>query len=320
MPSILPICTSCDDRFTPHCGVMIASLLDHCSPGTQVHVHILDGGISDVNKDRLASLSSIRPFTLHFHRMNEADFDGIKVGTWPMSANYRFKVASALPGVGKILYLDSDIVILNDLSPLIDNYPEGAWCCGVPDAVSRKNIKRLGLDGDAPYVNSGVLAIDLEAWRQHGLEQKMLDYARLHTDTLKYQDQDVINVVLRGHIHILPLRWNSQYLDRRYTPPGKPFYRDSYRNPAIIHYVTSEKPWLALSGAPRKSYYLDYLSRTPWHSEIREQWKRELKTLSPYKRRWKRWLKGLFHFHVKRGERFIRLFGITLVQDDPSFC
>lgn len=320
MSSALTACTSCDDRFSPHCGVMITSLLMNCAPDTRIEMHILDGGISPENKDRLAGLCSIRPFDIHFHHMDDVEFEQLKISTiWPVSAYYRFKVASVLNNISKVLYLDCDIVILEDPSSLISDYPANAWCCGVPDPMSVKNKKRLNLQGDFPYINSGVLVIDLDAWRDNDVEFRLLDYARQHTETIKYPDQDAINAVLRDHIALLPLEWNSQYLDARYTPKQSRLYKHPFRDPSIIHYVTSEKPWLTLSAAPRKSFYRQYLAMTPWEGQFRAQWEKDRKTLAPYLRRWKRLRKNILHVHLKKGSRFIRLFGITLIQDEPRF-
>lgn len=319
MPPVLPICTSCDDHYAPYCGVMITSLLANCRPDTDIHVHILDGGISEENRANMESLKSIRDFELHFHTMSNEDFHGLKMETWPVSANYRFKVASVLGDISRILYLDCDIVILEDPVDLITNFPEDAWCCGVPDAMSARNKKRLGLTGYAPYINSGVLVIDLDAWRANNIEEKMLEYAREHTDILKYQDQDVINVAMRDHVHFLPLRWNSQYLDTRYTPRNSKLYYESFHKPAIIHYVTSEKPWLPLSAAPRKKYFYRYLAMTPWNEELKADRKAQLKTKAPYARRWKRIVKNSVHIHTKEGSRFVRLFGLTFMHDIPGF-
>lgn len=320
MSATLSVCTSCDDRFAPHCGVMVASLLMNCDSDTRIELHVLDGGISRENKDRLAGLASIRPFEIYFHLMEDFEFEELKVSkSWPISSYYRFKVASILKDIPKVLYLDSDIVVLKDPSSLILGYPEGAWCCGVPDPVSVKNKRRLNLEGDFPYINAGVLAIDLNAWRLNEVEKQLFEYAREHANNLKYQDQDVINAVLRDRIALLPLEWNSQYLDARYTPATSKMYRRSFHDPSIIHYVTSEKPWLTFSGARRKSFYRKYLSMTPWKDEVRSRWRRERLTVAPYLRRWKRFCKNILHVHTGKDARFVRIFGVTLMQDEPRF-
>ena len=57
--------------------------------------------------------------------------------------------------------------------------------------------KRLGLQDKLNYFNSGLLIIDLEAWRKNYSERALVDISISAFDRLRSQDQDALNIVWR---------------------------------------------------------------------------------------------------------------------------
>lgn len=310
----LPICVLCDDGYAMHCGVMIASLLCHCAEETEIDIYILDDGISFANRERLLSLALIRPFRMTFIPVDALpEVEGPKKKDWPQSLYKRLRLPSILRDLDKVLMLDGDMVILEDPSFLMEVPMEGCWVAGVLDARAAANRDRLCLGADASYVNFGMLVVDLKSLREYGVERLFLKTLKERAGDLKFMDQDALNITLEGHIITLPQRWNSQYLDDRYTPRSA----DDFKKPAIIHYVTNEKPWLTLSAAPRKSYYIHYLKMTPWFGEWKERMGRELRTCHPWIRRFRKLMRQSFEIHLKKSKRYIRICGITILRDAP---
>ena len=97
---------------------------------------------------------------------------------------------------------------------------------------------QLGIDPETPYVNSGVLLIDVERWRAEGIGRAVLVDIAEHRSLYRWMDQDGLNAVLANRWALLPPEWNLQL--------GSKVYR---RNPpaletvGICHFTGIWKPW-----------------------------------------------------------------------------
>ena len=81
--------------------------------------------------------------------------------------------------IDRILYLDSDTVVINKLNELYnmnfeDNYFIAATHIG--KAVHKFNEMRLGIKQDEPYINTGVLLINLKELRKINIEKDVIDF------------------------------------------------------------------------------------------------------------------------------------------------
>ena len=57
---------ACDDNYSQYAGVVIASILKNASTETDLYFYILDGGISEENKTKIASLQSVKSCEINF--------------------------------------------------------------------------------------------------------------------------------------------------------------------------------------------------------------------------------------------------------------
>lgn len=185
-------------------------------------------------------LNSIHKFEYQYIKMNNSDFDGVihdtRVG---ISASYRLKLAS-LTNEDKIIYLDSDVVVLDNLSKLwnynIEDYLLGA----VEDKYSDMMKCHANLDYNDIYINSGVLLMNLKKFRKINLEETIFEKLREYNT---YSDQDVLNDVCRKQILYLPLKFNLMVIrdDPNSFPKRRDEFTEALKSPVIMHYVI--KPW-----------------------------------------------------------------------------
>ena len=101
---------------------------------------------------------------------------------------------------------------------------------------------------ERPYFNSGVMVVDLEAWRVSEIEQCCLAAARRLRRRTKWLDQHVLNECLAGRWGLLTPVWNKQFFldlfpDWRCSPYEEEEFREARSNPAIIHFCSRTKPW-----------------------------------------------------------------------------
>ena len=189
----------------------------------------------------------------------------------------RLFAAEILPErIDRLIYLDSDIVVVDDLRPLWrlelgDNLVAAAPDYPLlPAVVSADRRQLLGMPVEHEYVNSGVLVMDLSRWRRDRATERLCRYIARQGARLTFYDQDAINAVLHDRIQLLDCRWNLQA--RMYASGRAVFPREfdatveARRRPAIIHYTGSEKPWKFRSRIPRKGDYVRYRRRTAWRS------------------------------------------------------
>ena len=137
--------------------------------------------LSDISEEKFETLfepikyklNNIYPFEYKYIKMNNSDFDGVvhdkRVG---ISAYYRLKLPSLL-NEEKVIYLDSDLVVTDDISKLwnydIDNYYLGA----VEDKYSDIMGCQANLPEGETYINSGVMLMNLKNFRCDNLEEKI---------------------------------------------------------------------------------------------------------------------------------------------------
>jgi lipopolysaccharide biosynthesis glycosyltransferase len=141
----------------------------------------------------------------------------------------------------QVLYLDIDIIILDSIERLLNTK------LAYPIAAVEELGKNAYLRGiDYPYINSGVMLMDLQRLRELNFASKVNDAisSRLHQQI--YVDQEIINVVMQGNIQYLPQEFNV-FINYADAYPLGPFVS----SPKIVHFVGTNKPWLY----PNKTRY-----------------------------------------------------------------
>lgn len=170
------------------------------------------------------------------------------------------------PEVERVLYLDSDMVVVGSVAEL--------WNVDLGEAV----LAAVTIPGstrcaayDIPerygYFQSGVLVINLKRWRRDGIFDLLQDYIAHNAAKIVDADQDVLNACLYDKRHPLDFVWNviaPFYF--KYHPLGisNAELRAVRRDARIIHYNGPSKPWSYQSNHPRRADYWKYLKLTEW--------------------------------------------------------
>ena len=274
-----------DANYGPWAGVMVSSVLarDH---GRPVHIHLLSDGVAARDLSRLAAMAERAggKFSVYDARATLADLGPIssEVLTYLTRASVarlmfdRFLSLRA----GRLLYCDSDIVCVGSLRELwltdLGDAIAGAIANeGLPGRISHPRNRELGLPEHHRYVNSGVVLIDIERWRDADIGNRAATYIRDNAKHILVPDQDALNAVLGDRIMCLSPRWNFQ-TDGRPLPEGQ--------SVALIHYAGPAKPWFA---GYRRFYAREFRQakrNSPWrwtppvipHARIFQRYRRSL--------------------------------------------
>jgi lipopolysaccharide biosynthesis glycosyltransferase len=131
--------------------------------------------------------------------------------------------------------------------------------------------RNLAMSPRAPYMNSGVLAIDSNAWKARGLGREVLDFVPAHQDDISLADQDGFNGVLAGDWAALPLRWNQESCLWNSPHFAYSFFvqdevDEALRDPAIIHFAGPPKTWHVHCEDPAAAQWRDVLDRTEFRN------------------------------------------------------
>ncbi len=263
-----------DDRGVPPLGVAIYSLLSSAAETTAYRVYILSNGISSDNINRLSDIAKGK-----YSRHQVIFLDVSELATtcdlpvnerWPVTAWTRIFIPDLLPRDERIvLYCDIDTLVCRDLAELFKTPLHGKAIGAVLEHVSSKGShfnERLEMPLDCPgYFNSGVMILDLEAFRKQNLIEKILQYARGHSDRLTCPDQDALNGTLCHNLQPIHHKWNWHdgltrlILKRSIKSPMNrgATLEDSVESalrPGILHYQGPNKPWKYNYRIERKRY------------------------------------------------------------------
>lgn len=256
------ICLASDDNYAKYAGVVAASILANAKEDEDIAIYILDGGISEENKQKILSLNSIKNCRIEFVNIDESlfeDYKSVQTHSYISIATYfRLKLPSLLPKVNRIIYFDCDFIVNSSLKELFNTDMGTCPAAGVVDLDKRKTRN------NSSYVNAGMLVFDLDNMRKLNLETEFLAWTREHINTITLGDQEIINEVCKNNIKIVDDEWNVQ--SSNFTN------RSSYtNNPKGIHFVSKKKPWHFASFSYHKPYYFKYLQLTPWALNEKEK-------------------------------------------------
>ncbi|WP_051633853.1 glycosyltransferase family 8 protein [Bacillus sp. UNC41MFS5] len=270
--SNIHILSASDNSFAQHLGVTIASLLENSNHPQNIVYSVIDGGISDTNKKKLVSLFNKYGAKVKFLKVDKKIFEKYPTTDyWPTAIYYRLLIPQLLDSsIKKVIYLDCDLVIKDDINNLwnvdIKDYPMAA----VADNEGKLRFADLNLPEDSIYFNSGVMVLNLEFWRENNIGEKIIDYIDKNTTKLLWPDQDALNVILYNNWKPLHPKWNFQRNILYLLPQEQIFdittINRVLKEPSIIHFTTSSKPWFYNDEHPFKNEYYYYLSFTEWRN------------------------------------------------------
>jgi lipopolysaccharide biosynthesis glycosyltransferase len=283
-----------DDRFAMPLAATIRSALEHLSGDCTLQIHVLDGGLSDATKERLVRSWPAGRYQVAWITVDPAIFAGLPISGHANLVNYyRLLTPWLLPGLQKVIYLDADLIVRTDVASLWRQDMRGEAClaaqdCAAPyiDAqVALANFRRcgrhlgavtpvanyrdLGLDPRSSSLNTGILLLDLYAWRHDDLPRQMFECLDRNKGYVRWWDQYALNVVLADRWGQLDPRWNQgSHIYVFPTWSQSPYDRETYLQvrdePFITHFTTRHKPWAASCLHPRRREFFDVVDRTDW--------------------------------------------------------
>lgn len=267
----IPIFFASDNNYAPYLVVALKSLLANASKDYFYKIHVLTSNMSDDNKlvllRELTYNSSIE--FINLSKETEAIKDKFHLRDYySIDTYYRFFIADLFPEYDKVIYLDSDIIVLGDISDLyfynISNYLLGV----VQEQVMAHNEcfsdyveKALGVKCKN-YFNAGILLMNSKLFRLYNIQSKFFKLMGRFKFRVT-QDEDYLNVICKDKVKYLDLGWNKM-----------PFEETGFDDVdlKIIHYTLGWKPW-HYENVRYEEYFWQYASQTEYYELLQNQLK-----------------------------------------------
>ena len=205
---------------------------------------------------------------LHFIRVPSILFEDFpETKRYPVQIYYRLAAPYLLPKyIDRILYLDVDTIIINPLDKLYSTDFEGNYFAAYThtrDFLQKVNQVRLQTDDDVPYINTGVMMMNLPLLRQNLDLDEIREYALKHQRTLILPDQDILTALYGDKVKILDsLLYNlsDRTLFSHNADPKNEKIDLTWveKNSVVIHYFGKNKPWDSLYAGILDIFYLQY--------------------------------------------------------------
>ncbi len=240
--SEIPIFYACDDAFVKYTVVSIKSLLDNADKSKRYHIYVLNAGISDEMKNEVYKLKN-----------DYADIEFIcvkdqveKIGTslplrdyYSKTTYFRLFIAEMFPEYDKAIYIDSDTVVLGDISEFYDHNlgDKLVGACHeqamVQTEVYGNYVEKVMGISRYNYFNAGHILINCKKFREENVLKQFIDLLKVYTFTVT-QDEDYLNVICHNRVLWIFDGWNTEVYGE--LPVSESDIK-------MIHYIMVNKPW-----------------------------------------------------------------------------
>jgi len=228
---MIPVVIAFTSNYLIPAATLIHSVL-RSSGASFEFICLIGEKIPDSHKKCLETLSQGRAIFKYIESVTLPDNVFIDP-KYTAAAEYRLMLPELLMDYDKVLYIDCDVIVRNDLALIFDG--------------TELTNKLIGAVYERPgYFNSGFLLMNLAKMRKEKTSARLLE--ALKTDFLEFPDQDVLNMVCGGAVLALPPYCNG--IRTFWLPQFKNDFLDLFSEGEYeemlahgnIHY-TGGKPW-----------------------------------------------------------------------------
>ncbi len=217
----------------PLCTTITSLLWNNRRP---IHIYIMHETLSEENQQKLKTVVKYFPNTnITFLPIYIPDDFKQLYNPQLFSKDIfsRVNLPNLLPHLNKVLYLDADIIINGNLSPLYNTDLHEFELAAVRDTRADYHIKRLNNFNITDYVFSGSLLMNLKKMRDTHATERIYTFLfqNLTNYNLFLPEQDAINIVLKDKILVVDSIWNADMRQRQALKS------------IVLHYPMA-KPWL----------------------------------------------------------------------------
>lgn len=166
----IPIVFSSDNNYAKYLSIAIASVCNHNNSNNQLYIYIFHTNITGQNQKKIKYLENKNTRIEFINVDGELEEKKLFVdGRITKETYYRILTPKLLPQWDKVLYLDVDIICLQDISAWYDIDIEDNWIGGVICTGNENRIEyakeHLGIDAKN-YIYAGGIVINNKELRK----------------------------------------------------------------------------------------------------------------------------------------------------------
>lgn len=276
----IPVVMAVNEKYTPYLSIAVESLKSHNNSNVFLYIFY-----TDINATLIEKVKSLSNDKLHIEFIDVTKYIETEKlysrAHYSIEMYYRLIIPEIFSFVPKVLYLDCDIVVMDDLHDLYHQELGGNILGAARNPIHKGMHDYLNNKLKFPYkqyFNSGVLLINVEKFIGKEIKSKCLKFLEENKD-LACPDQDALNVSCKGMVKYIDQCWNFQWhhavkiKDKPLMTPlledEKTDYLAARENIKILHYTSNIKPWNSPSQdlsihfwqhAKNSPFYIDILS------------------------------------------------------------
>lgn len=284
----LNIAYGVDKNFLFGACISVTSILEN-NKNVPLAFHIFSDYADEDTCKKLNELAVHYQTTISLYIINNDCFSAFPYTVrYAYATYYRFLTCEYLQSqTESLVYLDADIICKGSVEPLLNLDIEDNIVAGVIDVemMQKRAVQVFGFEPNT-YFNTGMLYINLKAWQQNNILEKIIatfsDEALV--PKLTFPDQDALNLLVRGKVKFLHRGYNAFY---NFDDEPKIKRADRYKEiindeTVFIHYVGVTKPWFQWAkDYPAVKYFSEIYKISPW----RDQPLYDARTLKQFKKK-----------------------------------
>ena len=261
------ICLCADNNVVEYMSALIVSILRNSSQDEEFIFHIITSCISEENKNYLNELKNIKNFQLKYYNPIHKEkfekwYSEKTPQKWPVEVFFKLDIPFILKDLDKVLYLDCDMIAVNNFKELFDINMDNYTVAAAKDKlISNSHLKKIKLNKSNGYFNSGLLLINIKNFNTLFPNDTFLEKIDKYLNNIKiveYPEQDIINIIFNNKI---------KPIDSKYNCVSAIVKKDKEVQDSIIAHYTLLKP-LYKNAYPQKNklYYAfwKYFIETPY--------------------------------------------------------
>lgn len=261
--NIINIGYGIDNNYVRCCATSIVSFYEN-NPKQNFHFHILGSDLTNDSINKLKILAQQYNINISIYIVDSNYFYKLPTrSVFPISTYFRFLLPILNKNLSKMIYVDADIICLNNIQTLLSFDLNNNIIAAVPDTknMNENRNKDLKLEKHI-YFNSGMLLINIQEWNKHNISDKLIEILSTSSYNFKFPDQDALNLILTQRVVYLPKIFN-------YFNNGKVTDKE-VKKIILLHFTASPKPWhvgweiSSLSNNYNRDLYKIYENQTPW--------------------------------------------------------
>lgn len=245
---MIPVVFITDENFIMQTVVAMTSLYYSKKAETEYDVYVVTADCAETAKRKFKRLEK-KDMRVNIVEASLEEYRDIKqLAHIPIACLLKFNICDLVSSYEKIIYLDGDICVRNDLSDLYDIDLGECFAGGVPSLEMLSSDKRM--------INAGIMLFNASKMRAEHMAERLVAERKKLGDRGS-MDQQTFNMVLGDQILFLPPKFNciaDKFLGdekrifkldkvNKLYGTGYASFKELVDDAVIIHFASGMKPW-----------------------------------------------------------------------------